>query len=253
MAIKSVRARSRGRRTTIFVDYKKELTTGNNPLRSLSKSIHNKSGRNNSGMITVRHKGGKQKRKFREVDFKRDIKDIPATVKTIEYDPNRTAFISLVVYQNGAKRYILTPRDIKVGDIIVSSDAADIKLGNAMKISNIPEGTYVHNIELTPGKGAQLIRSAGNGAQILGKDETGTFTLVKLASGEVRKIYNNAMATIGLVSNQDHNLVNLGKAGRNRYLGNRPTVRGSAMNPNDHPHGGGEGRQPVGHDAPRTP
>ncbi|GHU50495.1 50S ribosomal protein L2 [Bacilli bacterium] len=253
MAIKSVRARSRGRRTTIFVDYKKELSGPTTPLRSLTKSIHNKSGRNSYGRITVRHKGGKQKRQYRDVDFKRDIFDIKATVKTIEYDPNRTAFISLVVYENGVKRYILTPRDIKVGDVIISSKAADIKIGNCMEISNIPEGTFVHNIELTPGKGAQIIRSAGSAAQILGKDETGTYTIVKLPSGEVRKIINNAKATIGLVSNQDHNLVNLGKAGRNRHLGVRPTVRGSAMNPCDHPHGGGEGRQPIGHDAARTP
>ncbi|MBD5445983.1 MAG: 50S ribosomal protein L2, partial [Mycoplasma sp.] len=187
-------------------------------------------------------------------DFKRDKINKVATVKTIEYDPNRTSFISLVAYEDGEKRYIITPKDLKVGQKILSSNKQiDIKVGNALPISLIPEGTFVHNIELVPGKGGQMIRSAGTSAQILGKDETGKYVIVKLSSGEVRKILNDCMATIGIVSNEDHNLVVIGKAGKSRHMGIRPTVRGSAMNPNDHPHGGGEGRSPVGMDAPRTP
>jgi large subunit ribosomal protein L2 len=252
MAIKTIVARSRGRHTTILVDYKQHLTT-DQPTKSLTKSIHNQSGRNNRGVITTRHKGGKHKRQYRIVDFKRDLIDIKAVVKTIEYDPNRTAFISLIIYANGIKSYILAPQGIKVGDEVISSDKADIKLGNCLRIKNIPEGTFIHNIEIVPNKGGQLVRSAGTAAQVLGKDETGNYIIVKLSSSEVRKIPNDAKATIGAVSNESHNLINLGKAGRSRYLGIRPTVRGSAMNPNDHPHGGGEGRQPVGYDAPRTP
>jgi large subunit ribosomal protein L2 len=252
MAIKTVVARSRGKHTTILINYKQHLTT-DIPTKSLIRSIHNQSGRNNQGIITTRHKGGKHKRQYRLVDFKRSLVDIKAIVKTIEYDPNRTAFISLINYQNGVKSYILAPQGIKVGDGIISSDKADIKPGNCMRIKNIPEGTFVHNIELVPNKGGQLVRSAGTSAQVLGKDESGNFVIVKLSSNEVRKIPNDAKATIGAVSNESHNLINLGKAGRSRHLGIRPTVRGSAMNPNDHPHGGGEGRQPVGYDAPRTP
>lgn len=253
MPIKHVKARSSGIRQTIIVDYKKILTA-NSPEKSLTKSIKKNGGRNNTGSITVRHKGGGQKRRYRIIDFKRDKLDKNAWVKTIEYDPNRTSFISLVFYEDGEKRYVITPKDIKVGDQIISSkELIDIKIGNALPIKYIPEGTFVHNVELIPNKGGQLIRSAGTSAQILGKDETGKYIILKLSSGEVRKVLNDCMATIGIVSNQDHNLVVLGKAGRNRHKGVRPTVRGSAMNPNDHPHGGGEGRSPIGHDAPRTP
>ena len=252
MAIKYTKTRSSGKHTVVSIDYKKELTT-DKPFKPLTKIIQNKSGRNSYGHITTRHQGGRHKRLYRLIDFKRNKDNIPAVVKTIEYDPNRTAFISLVVYKDGEKRYILTPRDLKVGDVIISGEQTDIKVGNTTTIKNIPEGTFIHNIELSPGKGGQLVRSAGSSAQVLGKDETGNFIIVKLSSGEVRKFPKNARATIGVVSNSDHNLVNLGKAGRSRNMGIRPTVRGSAMNPNDHPHGGGEGRQPVGYDAPRTP
>lgn len=252
MAIKQIVNRSKGKRKPILIDYKKVLTT-DTPEKSLLVKINNQSGRNNRGVITARHQGGQQKRQYRLIDFKRDLLNVKGVIKTIEYDPNRTAFISLVVYANGSKAYILAPKDIKVGDEIISSDKTDIKNGNAMLIKNIPEGIFIHNVELYPGNGGQLARSAGTSVQVLGKDETGNFTLVKLSSGEVRKIPNDCRATIGVVSNEDWNLVNLGKAGRSRHMGIRPTVRGSAMNPNDHPHGGGEGRQPIGYDAPRTP
>jgi large subunit ribosomal protein L2 len=251
MAVRYIKARSSGRRTTILVDYKKHLTT-DSPEKSLTRHIHNQSGRNNRGVITMRHQGGRQKRQYRLIDFLRS-NPLKATVKTIEYDPNRTAFISLIVYENGEKSYIIAPQGIKVGDEIISGDKVDIKVGNAMLIKNVPEGTFIHNLELMPHKGAQAIRSAGSSAQVLGKDETGIYTIVKLSSGEVRKVLNDCRATIGAVSNENHNLISLGKAGRSRHMGIRPTVRGSAMNPNDHPHGGGEGRQPVGYDAPRTP
>ncbi len=252
MAIKITKTRGSGKHTTILIDYKKELTTSK-PYKPLTKIIQNKSGRNSRGVITTRHQGGQHKRYYRIIDFKRNKDNIPATVKTIEYDPNRTAFISLVVYQDGVKKYILAPRDLKVGDTIISGEMTDIKVGNSLCVKNIPEGTFIHNIELSPKKGGQLVRSAGSSAQLLGKDETGKYMIIKLSSGEVRKIPNDARATVGVVSNPDHNLVNLGKAGRSRKMGIRPTVRGSAMNPNDHPHGGGEGRQPIGYDAPRTP
>jgi large subunit ribosomal protein L2 len=251
MAIKYIKARSRGKRTSVLVDYSKHLTT-DTPEKSLTRHIHSQSGRNNRGIITIRHQGGRHKRQYRLVDFLRS-NPLKATIKTIEYDPNRTAFISLIVYENGEKSYIIAPQGVKIGDEIISGDKVDIKTGNAMLIKNIPEGTFIHNLELMPHKGGQLVRSAGSGAQVLGKDETGTYTIVKLSSGEVRKVLNDCRATIGSVSNENHNLINLGKAGRSRHLGVRPTVRGSAMNPNDHPHGGGEGRQPVGYDAPRTP
>lgn len=253
MPIKRVKARSSGIRQTIVIDYKKSLTTSS-PEKSLLCTLKKHSGRNNEGKITVRHHGGGTRKKYRIVDFKRDKINKVATVKTIEYDPNRTAFISLVSYEDGEKRYIITPKDLKVGDKILSSnELIDIRVGNALPIQFIPEGTFVHNIELMPGKGGQMIRSAGTSAQILGKDETGKYTIIKLSSGEVRKILNSCMATIGVVSNGDHNLVVIGKAGTNRHRGIRPTVRGSVMNPNDHPHGGGEGRSSIGHDAPRTP
>ena len=252
MAIKYTKTRSSGKHNVVSIDYKKELTA-NKPYKPLIKIIQNQSGRNSRGSITTRHQGGRHKRFYRVIDFKRNKDNIPAVVKTIEYDPNRTAFISLVCYKDGEKRYILTPKDLKVGDVIVSGEKVDIKVGNTTTLNNVPEGAFVHNIELTPNKGGQIVRSAGSSAQVLGKDETGKFVIIKLSSGEVRKFPQDSRATIGIVSNSDHNLVNLGKAGRSRNMGIRPTVRGSAMNPNDHPHGGGEGRQPIGYDAPRTP
>ena len=252
MSLKYNKPRSSGKRTYVRVNYKKHLTT-KKPLKSLTSGIHNVSGRNFQGKITIRHHGGGHKQKLREIDFKRNKDDIVATIKTIEYDPNRSSFISLIDYQDGTKKYILTPNGAKVGQKIVSGKKVEVKLGNCMEIQNIPEGTFIHNIELNKGHGGQLIRSAGTAAQVLGHDETNKFMLIKLASGEVRKVDNQCRATIGYVSNPEHNVINLGKAGMSRHLGIRPTVRGSAMNPNDHPHGGGEGRQPIGKDAPRTP
>lgn len=253
MAVKRIKARSSGKRQTVIIDYKKELTTST-PEKSLLVTLKKNSGRNNQGKITIRHHGGGHKRKYRLIDFKRNIDDIPATIKSIEYDPNRTSFISLVVYTNGLKKYIITPKGVKVGDKVISGNKnIDIIPGNATILANIPEGTLVHNVELIPGHGAQIARSAGSYVQILGWDDSGNYVICKLMSGEVRKIAKECRATIGVVSNEDHNLVNLGKAGRTRHLGVRPTVRGSAMNPNDHPHGGGEGRQPIGKDAPRSP
>ncbi|MCV3743608.1 50S ribosomal protein L2 [Ureaplasma sp. ES3154-GEN] len=253
MAVKRIKNRSSGKRQTVLVDYKSVLTT-NKPEKSLLVSLKSNAGRNNQGKITIRHHGGGHKRKYRLIDFKRNKDNIPATVKSIEYDPNRTSFISLVVYADGEKRYIIAPKGIKVGDKIVSgTEGVDIFVGNTLPLEFIPEGTIVHNIELYPLGGGQVARSAGAGAQILGFDETNKFVLVKLNSNEVRKFRKECRATIGSVSNDEHNLENLGKAGRSRHLGIRPTVRGSAMNPNDHPHGGGEGRSPVGMDAPRTP
>jgi large subunit ribosomal protein L2 len=208
-------------------------------------------GRNNQGKITVRHRGGGAKRKYRIIDFRRDKDGIFGTVASIEYDPNRTANIALINYEDGEKRYIIAPANLKVGDKIESGEEADIKIGNCLPLKNIPEGTMVHNVELKPGKGAQMARSAGSSVQILGHE--GKHTLLRLRSGEVRKVLGTCRATIGEVGNKDHELVNLGKAGRKRHLGIRPTVRGSAMNPNDHPHGGGEGRSPIGRKAPVTP
>lgn len=253
MPTKRVKSRSSGIRQTIVIDYKKSLTT-DKPEKSLLIKKTRKAGRNNQGKITVRHRGNGHKKNYRLIDFKRDKFDKWAIVKTIEYDPNRTSFISLVSYEDGAKRYIISPKGINVGDKIISGlTNIDIKIGNALPINLIPEGTFIHNVELIYGKGGQIARSAGTHAQILGKDETGNYTIVKLSSNEVRKIKNNCLATIGIVSNEDHNLVVIGKAGRNRHRGIRPTVRGSAMNPNDHPHGGGEGKTSIGMDAPRTP
>ena len=253
MAVKRIKNHSSGVRQTVMIDYNQVLTT-DTPEKSLLTTLNKNSGRNNQGKITVRHQGGRVKRKYRIIDFKRDKDNKVAVVKTIEYDPNRTCFISLVVYEDGEKRYILAPTGIQVGDKIVSgNEKIDIKLGNSLPLKLIPEGTLVHNVELYPGHGGQLARSAGTSIQILGWDDTGRFIVCKMSSGEVRKIPKDCRATIGEVSNKDHNLVNIGKAGRNRHKGIRPTVRGSAMNPNDHPHGGGEGRQPIGMDAPRTP
>ena len=221
------------------------------PEKSLLVSLSKTGGRNNQGKITCRHIGGGHKRKYRVIDFKRNKDNIPAVVKTIEYDPNRNANICLVCYADGEKRYIIAPKDVKVGYKIVSGDVADIMPGNAMSLRNIPEGTFIHNVELVPGKGGQLCRAAGASAQVLGSE--GKYVLVRLASGEVRKILGACRATVGIVGNEDWNLINDGKAGKTRWLGTRPTVRGSVMNPNDHPHGGGEGKCPVGRDAPRTP
>lgn len=253
MAVRRIKNRSSGIRQTVMIDYKSVLTTST-PEKTLLVTLKKKSGRNNQGKITVRHQGGGVKQKYRIIDFKRNKDNKVGTIKSIEYDPNRTSFISLVVYEDGEKRYIISPKGIKVGDKIISgNENIDIKIGNCLPLKLIPEGTLVHNVELIPGHGGQIARSAGSSVQILGFDETNQYVVCKLASGEVRKIVKECRATIGEVSNEDHNLVNIGKAGRNRHRGIRPTVRGSAMNPNDHPHGGGEGRQPIGKDAPRTP
>ena len=221
------------------------------PEKSLLKIAKKNAGRNNTGKITVRHQGGGVKRKYRIIDFKRNKFDIVGTVATIEYDPNRSANIALINYSDGEKRYILAPKGLKVGDKVVSGEKVDIKVGNACPLMNIPVGTVIHNIELTLGKGGQLARSAGQSAQILGREDK--YVMIRLSSGETRKVLGTCMATIGEVGNEDYSLVRLGKAGRTRYLGIRPTVRGSVMNPNDHPHGGGEGRTPVGHKQPLTP
>ena len=221
------------------------------PVRSLLDSVKKNSGRNSYGRITVRHRGGGNKRKYRIIDFKRDKMEMPATVQRIEYDPNRSAFIALVKYEDGELRYILAPVGIKAGDVVVSSAAADIKPGNCLPIANIPVGTVIHNIELNPGRGAQLVRSAGAAAQLMAKE--GNLAQVRLPSGEVRYIRTNCTAVIGQVGNLDHENVHIGKAGRKRHMGIRPTVRGSVMNPNDHPHGGGEGKSPVGRPGPVTP
>lgn len=249
MAIKKYKPTTPGRRgmTTLANE---ELTTST-PERSLLESIKSKGGRNNNGRITTRHQGGGHKRSYRVIDFKRDKDNIPAKVATIEYDPNRSANIALLNYADGEKRYILAPKGLTVGTVIYSGNDADIKIGNAKELGQMPEGTVIHNIELKPGKGGQLARSAGVSAQILGIEDK--YVTIRLGSGEVRRILAKCRATIGSVGNEDHNLVNLGKAGRTRWKGIRPTVRGSAMNPVDHPHGGGEGRAPVGHVAPMTP
>ena len=228
-----------------------EEITKSTPEKSLVRSMKKISGRNNQGKITVRHHGGGEKRKYRIIDFKRNKYDIPGRVASIEYDPNRTANIALINYLDGEKRYIIAPKDLKVGMEIVSGEAVDIKVGNALPLMNIPVGTVIHNIELRPLKGAELARSAGSSAQILGRE--GDYVMIRLSSGEQRKVLGRCFATIGEVGNADHELVKLGKAGRTRHMGIRPTVRGSVMNPNDHPHGGGEGRAPVGRSGPVTP
>ena len=221
------------------------------PERSLVEVLKKHSGRNSYGRITVRHKGGGNRRKYRVIDFKRNKFDMPATVLRLEYDPNRTAYIALVEYEDGERRYILAPVGLKVGDTVVSSATADIKPGNCLPLANIPVGTVIHNIELYPGKGAQLVRSAGTAAQLMAKD--GKLAQVRLPSGEYRYVRMECLACIGQVGNVDHGNINIGKAGRTRHMGIRPTVRGSVMNPNDHPHGGGEGRSPIGHAGPLTP
>ena len=221
------------------------------PEKSLLAPLSHKSGRNSYGRITVRHRGGGNRRKYRIIDFKRQKADMPATVLTLEYDPNRSAFIALVQYEDGEKRYIIAPHGLKVGDVVVSGAAADIKPGNALPLQNIPVGTFVHNVELYPGKGAQLARAAGNMAQLMAKENG--MALLRLPSGELRNVSLNCMATVGQVSNIDHENMKIGKAGRKRHMGWRPTVRGSVMNPNDHPHGGGEGKSPIGRPGPVTP
>lgn len=227
-----------------------EITT-DKPEKALTVTLKKHAGRNVRGKITVRHRGGGTRAKYRIIDFKRNKNDIPATVKSIEYDPNRSANIALVCYADGEKRYIIAPNKLKVGDVIVSGPDSDIKVGNALPIANIPVGTIIHNIELKPGKGAQMVRSAGNGAQLMAKE--GNYAQVRLPSGEVRMVRINCRATIGEVGNIEHANIQIGKAGRKRHMGWRPTVRGSVMNPNDHPHGGGEGRAPIGRKGPVTP
>ena len=228
-----------------------EGITKTTPEKSLLVPKKKNDGRNNQGKITVRHRGGGVKRKYRLVDFKRVKDGITAVVASIEYDPNRSANIALINYKDGTKAYIIAPKELKVGDVVESGEKVDVKVGNAMPIMNIPVGTVIHNIELRPGKGGQLARSAGGSAQILGREDK--YVLIRLASGETRKILGTCRATIGVVGNEDYGLVKLGKAGRTRHMGIRPTVRGSVMNPNDHPHGGGEGRAPIGRSGPMTP
>ena len=249
MAIKVYKPYTKSRRAMQTLSY--EEITKANPEKSLLVTKKHTGGRNNQGVITCRHHGGGNKNRYRIVDFRRNKDEIPGTVAAIEYDPNRTAFLALINYADGEKRYIIRPKDLNVGDKIISGEATDIKNGNNLALKNIPEGTFIHNIELKPGKGGQMCRAAGSMAQVLGVD--GKYTILRLASGEVRKVLSVCRATIGIVGNDDWNLVNIGKAGRNRNMGIRPTVRGSAMNPCDHPHGGGEGKCPVGRDAPRTP
>ena len=249
MAIKTYKPTTNGRRNMSVTDY--SVLSKVAPEKSLLEPLKKHSGRNSYGRITVRHKGGGNRRKYRVIDFKRQKFDVEATVKTLEYDPNRSAFIALVEYTDGEKAYIIAPQGIKVGDKIVSGPEADIKPGNALPLKTIPTGTFVHNVELYPGKGAQLARSAGIMAQLMAKENG--MALLRLPSGELRNVPVACMATVGQVSNTDHENVKIGKAGRKRHMGVRPTVRGSVMNPNDHPHGGGEGKSPVGRPGPVTP
>ncbi len=249
MAIIKFRPMTPGTRGMSKLDYA-ELTT-DKPEKSLLEPLKSKAGRNNQGKLTVRHQGGGEKRKYRVIDFKRDKDGIPGKVATIEYDPNRTANIALINYVDGEKRYIIAPKGLEVGMTIESGANADIVVGNAIPLQNIPVGTVVHNIELNPGRGGQLVRAAGTSAQILGREDR--YVLVRLSSTEVRRILGVCKATIGEVGNENHELVSLGKAGRRRHMGVRPTVRGSVMNPVDHPHGGGEGKQSIGHPSPMSP
>ncbi len=249
MAIKTYKPTTPSRRFMTTADY--SVLSKVKPEKSLVVSLKKNAGRNNYGRITVRHRGGGNKVKYRIIDFKRDKMDINATVLTLEYDPNRTAYIALVQYEDGEKRYILAPDGLKVGDIVTSSASADIKPGNALPLENIPVGTIIHNIEISKNKGGQLVRAAGNAAQLMAKE--GGYALIRLPSGEVRKVLISCMATIGQVSNLEHENVSIGKAGRKRHMGIRPTVRGVVMNPCDHPHGGGEGKSPIGRPSPVTP
>ena len=249
MSIKAYKATSNGRRNMTTLT--NEEITKKSPEKSLLVNLNKTGGRNSQGKITCRHIGGGHKRKYRLIDFKRNKDGVVGNVAAIEYDPNRSANIALINYTDGEKRYILAPKGLEVGNQVVSGEETDIKVGNALALKNIPEGTFIHNIELYPGKGGQLVRAAGTSAQILGKE--GNYVIIRLTSKEVRKVLGTCRATVGIVGNEDYSLVKLGKAGRTRWNGTRPTVRGSVMNPNDHPHGGGEGKSPVGHDAPRTP
>ena len=249
MSIKIYSPTTNARRNMSVTDYSDLSKVA--PEKSLLKPLQKNSGRNSYGRITVRHRGGGNRRKYRVIDFKRTKFDIEATVKTLEYDPNRSAHIALIEYTDGEKAYILAPVGLKVGDKVVAGPAADIKPGNALPLVNIPVGTFVHNVELYPGKGGQLARAAGNAAQLMAKE--GAYALLRLPSGELRNVPVNCMATVGQVGNLDHENVKIGKAGRTRHMGIRPTVRGSVMNPNDHPHGGGEGKSPIGRPGPVTP
>ena len=249
MSIKVFKPTTNARRNMSVTDYSELSKVA--PEKSLLKSLKKNSGRNSYGRITVRHRGGGNRRKYRVIDFKRTKFDVTATVKTLEYDPNRSAHIALLEYADGEKAYILAPVGLKVGDTVVAGPAADIKPGNALPLTNIPVGTFIHNVELYPGKGGQLARAAGNAAQLMAKE--GVYALLRLPSGELRNVPVQCMATVGQVGNLDHENVKIGKAGRTRHMGIRPTVRGSVMNPNDHPHGGGEGKSPIGRPGPVTP
>lgn len=249
MAIKTYKPTTNARRHMTSPSFK-EITT-DKPEKSLLEPLKKTGGRGNTGRITVRHRGGGAKRKYRVIDFKRNKDNIPGNIATIEYDPNRSAYIALVNYADGEKRYIIANKGLKVGDQVISGEGVDIKAGNALPLRNIPVGTVIHNVELSPGKGGQIARSAGTSARILGRE--GKYILVSLSSGEVRKILGTCRATIGEVGNEAHELITIGKAGRKRHMGIRPTVRGFAMNPIDHPHGGGEGKSPIGRPSPMTP
>ncbi len=249
MSIKVYKPTTNARRDMSVTDYSELSKVA--PERSLLAPLSNKSGRNSYGRITVRHRGGGNRRKYRIIDFKRDKFGVTAEVLTLEYDPNRSAHIALVKYEDGEKRYIIAPAGLKVGDKVMAGPEADIKPGNALPLINIPTGTFVHNVELYPGRGGQLARAAGNAAQLMAKE--GPYALLRLPSGELRNVPNGCMATVGVVGNTDHENVKIGKAGRKRHMGWRPTVRGSVMNPNDHPHGGGEGKSPIGRPGPVTP
>ena len=249
MAIKSYKPTTPSRRQMTVTDYSGLSKVA--PEKSLLENLKKNSGRNSYGRITVRHRGGGNRVKYRVIDFKRDKVGMNANVLTLEYDPNRSAHSALLQYEDGEKRYILAPNELKVGDVVRSGADADIKPGNALPMASIPVGTFIHNVELHPGKGAQLVRAAGNMAQLMAKE--GNYALVRLPSGELRNIPANCMATIGQVGNTDHENVNIGKAGKKRHMGWRPTVRGSVMNPCDHPHGGGEGKSPIGRPSPVTP
>ena len=249
MAIRYIKPMTNGTRNMSVTDYSELSKVA--PERSLLAPLNKNAGRNSYGRITVRHRGGGNRKKYRIIDFKRQKFDMPATVLTLEYDPNRSAHIALIQYEDGEKAYIIAPVGLKVGDKVVAGPDADIKPGNALPLANIPTGTFIHNVELYPGRGAQLARAAGNAAQLMAKE--GAYALLRLPSGELRNVSINCMATVGQVSNTDHENVKIGKAGRTRHLGIRPTVRGSVMNPNDHPHGGGEGKSPIGRPGPVTP
>ena len=251
-AIKNVKPTTSGRRHLVQLNYKDSITK-TTPEKSLTKVLKRHAGRNNRGVITCQHKGGGHKRRYRIIDFKRNKDNVPARVAAIEYDPYRNPNIALLHYKDGEKRYILAPKNLKVGDEVISGDEVPISVGNCMMLKNMPEGSKVHNIEMRPKKGGQIARSAGAFAQILGLSDDKRYTLLRLKSSEVRKILSTCRATLGVVGNENYNLISIGKAGANVHRNKRPTVRGSAKNPNDHPHGGGEGRAPIGRKGPQTP